>query len=164
MKNYQKNWRNLFMAFACMFEQPRVAVQGNLHNWHLNKHIWSLNLNLWFKWTSTNMVVFSISPKYNIFPWHNHASYCCIALIVFLLVCWWLFPLDRHCSDDVFVDADEVQFHLQKCQASKPPWSLWYNPTLSLLLSFYCIRTTMIQLLHVAVFESIPLHDLSLPQ
>ena len=49
------------MAFACMFEQPRVAVQGNLHNWHLNKHIWSLNLNPWFKPTSFNMIASCIS-------------------------------------------------------------------------------------------------------
>ena len=55
MKNYQKNSRNLFMTFACMFEQPKVAVYDNLHNWHLNKHIWSLNLNPWFKPTSFNL-------------------------------------------------------------------------------------------------------------
>ena len=40
------------MAFSCMFEQPKVDVYDNLHNWHLNNHIWSLNLNLWFKPTS----------------------------------------------------------------------------------------------------------------
>ena len=36
MKNDQKNLRNLNMAFSCMFEQPKVAVYGNLHKWHLN--------------------------------------------------------------------------------------------------------------------------------
>ena len=74
MKNYQKNSRNLFMAFACMFEQPRVAVQGNLHNLHLNKHIWSLNLNPWFKPTSFNMIASCISSIKSILPRHYHAS------------------------------------------------------------------------------------------
>ena len=49
MKNDQKNPIYPYVPFACMFEQPKVAVYGNLHNWHLNKHIWSLNLNPWFK-------------------------------------------------------------------------------------------------------------------
>ena len=49
------------MAFACMFEQPRVAVQGNLHNWHLNKHIWSLNLNPWFKLAQTLLVLVALA-------------------------------------------------------------------------------------------------------
>ena len=32
---------------------------------------------------------------------------CCIALIVFLLYCRWLSPLDRRCTDAVIVDTDE---------------------------------------------------------
>ena len=39
-------------------------------------------------------------------------------------------------SDDVMNDTDEELYYLQKCQASKPPCSFQYNPTLSLLLSF----------------------------
>ena len=48
MKNDQKNPIYPSLPFACMFEQPKVAVYGNLHNWHLNKHTWSLNLKPWF--------------------------------------------------------------------------------------------------------------------
>ena len=65
MKNYQKNSRNPSVPFSCMFEQPKVAVYGNLHNWHLNKHIWSLNLNPWFKPTSFNLVYSCISPTHS---------------------------------------------------------------------------------------------------
>ena len=87
MKNDQKNPIYPSVPFACMFEQPKVAVYGNLHNWHLNKHIWSLNLNPWFKPTSFNLVSSCIGSNHNILPCHDHASYCCIALIVFFLVC-----------------------------------------------------------------------------
>ena len=52
MKNYQKNMKNLFMAFSCMFEQLKVAVLDHLNKWHLKCLIWSLNLNLGFKPTS----------------------------------------------------------------------------------------------------------------
>ena len=77
----------------------------------------------------------------------------CIALIVFFLVCRCLSPLDRRGSDDEFDDTDEELYYLQKCQASKTPL---LNPIQSHSLApalFYCIRTTMIQLLHVAVVE-----------
>ena len=55
MKNDQKNPIYPSVPFSCMFEKPKVAVYGNVHNWHLNKHIWSLNLNPWFKPTSFNL-------------------------------------------------------------------------------------------------------------
>ena len=56
MKNYQKNPKNLFMAFSCMFDQPKAAVYDNLIKWHLKCLTWSLNLNPWFKPTSFNLV------------------------------------------------------------------------------------------------------------
>ena len=83
MKNDQKNPIYPSVPFSCMFEQPKVAVYGNLHNWHVNKHIWSSNLNPWFKPTSFIMVASFISSTNSILPCHDHASYCCIALIVF---------------------------------------------------------------------------------
>ena len=49
MKNYQKNPKNLFMAFSCMFEQLTATVYDNLNKWHFKCPIWSLNLNLVFK-------------------------------------------------------------------------------------------------------------------
>ena len=63
MKNYEKNSRNLFMASSCIFEQPKVAVYDNLHNWHLNKPIWSLNLNLGFKPTSFNLLLVALAQS-----------------------------------------------------------------------------------------------------
>ena len=31
MKTYQKNPKNMFMAFPCMFEQPKAIVYENLN-------------------------------------------------------------------------------------------------------------------------------------
>ena len=107
MKNDQKNPRNLFMAFSCMFEQVKPADQVKSIKWHLNNHIWSLNLNLWFKPTSFNCVASCISSTNSILPCHDHASYCCIALIVFFLCLSVLSPLSRRRSDDEFDDTDE---------------------------------------------------------
>ena len=107
MKIDQKNPRNLFMAFSCMLEQLMTAVQGNLNKWHLNNHKWSLNLNLWFKPTSFNCVASCISSNHSMLPCHDHASYCCIALIVFFLCLSVLSPLSRRRSDDEFDDTDE---------------------------------------------------------
>ena len=74
MKNYQKNSRNLFMAFSCMFEQCLSSVLDKTNKWHLTNHIWSLNLNLVFKPTSFNCVASCIS-SYNItYSCHVHAS------------------------------------------------------------------------------------------
>ena len=107
MKNDQKNSRNLFMAFSCMFEQVKPADQVKSIKWHLNNHIWSLNLNLGFKPTSFNCVASCISSIHSILPCHDHASYCCIALIVFFLCLSVLSPLSRRRSDDEFDDTDE---------------------------------------------------------
>ena len=70
MKIDQKNPRNLFMAFSCMFEEVKPSDQVNSIKWHLNNHIWSLNLNLWFKPTSFNMVASCIWPNHIILPCH----------------------------------------------------------------------------------------------
>ena len=83
MKNDQKNPKNLFMAFACMLEQLISFVEDNSIKCYLRKHIWGLNLNLGFKPTSFNTVASCISSINSILPCHEHASYCCIALIVF---------------------------------------------------------------------------------
>ena len=145
-----------------MFEQPKVAVYGNLHNWHLNKHIWSLNLNRWFKPTSFNLVSSCIRSNTSILPSHDHASYCALHWLYFFFVAgicllsidvismmWSLTLMKTHC-------------YLQKCQASKTPL---FIPIQSYSLApalFYCIRTTTIQLLLAAVAEPLyPLHDLS---
>ena len=136
MKNDQKNPIYPYVPFSCMFEQPKVAVYGNLHNWHLNKHIWSLNLNPWFKPTSFNMVSSCISSINSILPCHIHASYCCIALIVFFLVCRYLSPLSGRGFDDVIDDTDEELYYRQKCQASKTPLFIPIQSYSLALLSF----------------------------
>ena len=83
--------------------------------------MWSLNLNLGFKPTTLNCVASCISSMKIILPCHIHASYCCIALIVFPLVCRYLSPLSRRGSDDEIDDTDEELYYLQKFQASKTP-------------------------------------------
>ena len=162
MKNYQKNSRNLFMAFSSMFEQCLSSVLDKTNIWHLTNHIWSLNLNHVFKPTSFNCVASCIS-SYNITSsCHVHASFCCICLCfdcwhrsfsigptpeTFQSTCLW--------SSASLVDLPGKQTPLF---ISIKPYSL--APALS-----YCIRTTTIHLLLcAAVVEPIPLHDLSLPQ
>ena len=107
MKKYQKNSRNPSVPFSCMLEQLIASVQHKSYKGHLNNHIWSLNLNLVFKPTSVNIVASCISSINNILPCHDHASYCCITLIAFFLVCRYLSPLDRRDTNDVIVDTDE---------------------------------------------------------
>ena len=75
-------------------------------------------------------------------------------------------PLDRRDTDDVIVDTDEDSMLSSEVPGKQNP--LVHSDTIPLSLSpalFYCIRTTMIQLLFAAVVEPLyPLHDLSLPQ
>ena len=125
-------------------------------------HIWSLDLNLGFKPTSFNLVASCINSNHSILPCHDHASYCCIALIVFFLVCWYLSPLGRRCSDVVIVDTDEDSMLSSEVPGKQNPLSI---PIQSYSLApalFYCNRTTTIHLLLAAVAEPLyPLHDLS---
>ena len=78
----------------------------------------------------------------------------CIALIAvpFVFAGGCSLSIDVH-SNDEFDDTDEELYHLQKCQASK---TTLFIPIQSYSLApalFYCIRTTMLQLLHAAVAE-----------
>ena len=153
MKNYQKNSRNLFMAFSCIFEQVNITFQDKLSEWHLNINLWSLNLNLGFKTTSFNMVASCISSINSILPCHIHASYCCTTLIMFPLYRRYLSPFSRCCSGDEFNDTDEEIYYLRKCQASKTPLFIPIQSHSLASALFYGIRTTTIQLLHDAVAE-----------
>ena len=109
----------------------------------------------------TQMTVSCISSNNITYSFHVHASYCCICLC--LIVGTVL--LDRSSSGDRSrVPVRGAVFCTLFYQASKPPCSFRYNPSLA-PAPCYCIRTTKIQLLfYVAVVEPIPLHDLSLPQ
>ena len=116
-------------------------------------HMWSLNLNLEFKPISFNLLLVALAQSttycHVIIMHHN----CCIALIVFFLVCRYLFPLSRRGSDDEIDDPDEELYYLQKCQASKTPLFILIQSHSLTSALFYCIRTTTFQLLHVAVAE-----------
>src|SRR3954471_12238381 len=107
IKNYQKNSRNPSVPYSCMFEQCLSSVLDKSNEWHLNNHMWSLNLNLGFKPTSFNLLLVALAQStaycHGIIMHHN----CCIALIVFLLCCRYLFPLGSRCFDDEFDDTDE---------------------------------------------------------
>ena len=94
-----------------------------------------------------------MSSNHSILPCHIHASYCCIALIVFLLCLSVLVPLVDVYSSDEFDDTDEELYHLQKCQASKNPLFIPIQSHSLAPALFYCIRTTTFQLLCAAVIE-----------
>jgi hypothetical protein len=162
-KIIKKYMKNLFMAFPCMFEQLKATVYDNLNKWHLKCLIWGLNLNLGFKPTSFKSLLVAFAQTtacchvmimHHIVALHWLCSFCCRCL----------FFLSKRRSDDVIIDTDEELCYLQKCQASKPPLSILIQSHSLALALFYCIRTTMIQLLLAVVVEPIPLHDLSLPQ
>ena len=75
----------------------------------------------------------------------------CIALIVFLLCCRWLSPLDRHCTDAVIIDTDEDPMISSEVQGKQTPLFISIKPySLAPALS-YCIRTTTIHLLIVTL-------------
>ena len=78
----------------------------------------------------------------------------CIALIVvpFVFVGGCSLLVDD-VSDDVIDDTDEELYHLQKCQASKNPLFIPIQTHSLASALFYCIRTTLIQLLHAALAE-----------
>ena len=63
MKNYQKNMKNLFMAFSCMFEQLTTTVYDNLNQWYMKCLMWSSNLNLGFKPTPFNMSLVALAQN-----------------------------------------------------------------------------------------------------
>ena len=63
MKNYQKNPRNLIMAFSCMFEQCLSSVLDKTNKGHLNNHIWSWKLNHVFKPTSFKSLLVALAQS-----------------------------------------------------------------------------------------------------
>ena len=118
-------------------------------------------LNSWFEfefepWVQINpnlSVASGIRPNHIILPCHDHASYCALHWLCFLLCCRYLSPFDRCDTDDEIDDTDEELYYLQKCQASKKPLFIPIQSHSLAPALFYYIRTTMIQLLLVAVVE-----------
>ena len=86
--------------------------------------------------TTIKMIFCCISPNHNILPCHDHASYCRIALIVFPLVCRWLFTLDKCVPTMRSMTPMKSYTIFRSAWQANPPCSFRYNPTLSLLLSF----------------------------
>ena len=136
-----------------------------MNEWNLNNHMWSLNLNLGFKPTSFNLLLVALAQT---------TAYCHVMIMHHIVHC-----ID--CVSSMFVgicplSVDVVSmmssmtpmknyYYLQKCQASKTPLFIPIQSHSLAPALFYCIRTTTIQLLFVAVVESLyPLHDMSLPQ
>ena len=145
--------KNLFMALSCMFEQLIPAHKVKLIKWHFKCHIWSLILNLEFKPTSFNWMLVALAQT--IAYCHVTFMHHIVALhwLCFFFVCRCLSPLSRRRSDDEFDDTDEELYYLQQCQASKTPLFIPIKSHSLAPALFYCIRTTMIQLLHAVVVE-----------
>jgi hypothetical protein len=76
MKNYQKNMKNLFMAFPCIFKQLKATVYNNLNKWHLKCLISGLNLNLGFKPTSFKSLLVALAK----------ITACCHVMIMYHIV------------------------------------------------------------------------------
>ena len=110
-----------------------------------------MNLNLVFKPTSFNLLLVALAQNTFILPCHDHASYCCIAFVVFTLVCRCLYPLGRRGSHEEFDDTDEELYYLQKCHASRTPLFIPIQSHSLAPALFYCISTTTIHLLLAAV-------------
>ena len=106
-----------------------------------------------------------ISTKHNILPCHIHASYCALHWLCFSSVAGDC-PLSIDGIPTMWsLTLMKTQCYLRKCQASKTPLFIPIQSHSLAPALFYCIRTTPIHLLLVAVAEPLyPLHDLSLPQ
>ena len=90
MKNYQKNMKTLFMAFSCMFEQPKAALHDNLIKWHLKCLTWSLNLNLGLKQTSLKLLLVAlaqITTYCHVMIMHHIVALHCLCSLLFADVC-----------------------------------------------------------------------------
>ena len=72
---------------------------------------------------------------------------------VFLLCCRYLFPLGRRCSDAMIVDTIEDSMLSSEVPGKQNPLFIPIQSYSLALALFYCIRTTVIQLLHAAVVE-----------
>src|SRR3954468_13937160 len=103
---------------------------------HHYDYIHELTFESLIQMGSNQPVLVCISSNTFILPCHDHASYCRITLIVFPLVCRWLFPLDRCVPTMRSMTPMKNYIIFRSARQAKPPCSFRYNPTLSLLLSF----------------------------
>ena len=115
--------------------------------------MWSLNLNLVFKPTPFNLLLVALGQP---------TAYCHVMIMHHIVASHWLcsslFAGICPLSIDVVLTLwsltlMKTQCYLQKCQASKNPLFIPIQSHSLTSALFYCIRTTMIQLLHAAVVE-----------
>ena len=124
---------HLYRFHACLNKLTCCLVQNMIK--HYLRSQMCLNFESLVQNSSNPSGCSCISPThsfYHVMIMH-HIVHCIDCVLS--LCCRYLSPLDSHDSDDEFDDTDEELQYLQKCQASKPPCSFRYNPTLSLLLS-----------------------------
>ena len=137
MKNYQKNSIYPSVPFSCMKNEVKPTVYMKTHKGHLKCLSLELHLNPWFKWAPLNLLMFALAQTTS----HIHAMI--MHHIVAYAFFYWLstpFLLDRSCSEECLrVPVRGAVFCTLFYQASKPPCSFRYNPTLSLLLSFIAL-------------------------
>ena len=132
MKNYQKNAIFPSVLVSCMTNQLIHAEYEKTHYGIYKSLLWKCIWAFGFKWISNQMITSCISSNNITSSCHVHASYCCI----------WLCIDCRHRSFSIGPAPETFQSTCLRSsaplliyQASKPPCSFWYNPTLSLLLS-----------------------------
>ena len=82
-----------------------------------------------------------------------HSCECALHWLCSFFASRWLSPLDRRVPTLWSLTLMKTQCYLQKCQASKTPLFIPIQSHSLAPALFYCIRTTTIQLLHVAVVE-----------
>ena len=113
-----------------------------------------LGLNHWFKMTQTHLVLVALAQitSYCLVMFMHHI----VALhrLCFPLVCRCLSPLGRHVPMMRTMTPMNC-IPLQKCQASKNPLFILIQSHSLAPALFYCIRTTTIHLLLVAVVEPV---------
>ena len=136
MKSYQKNSRNPSVPFSCMFEQLKSSVYNNLNKWHLKRLMWSLNLNLGFKPTPFNLLLVALdqTTSYCHVMIMHHIVHCidCVSFCV-AGIC----PLSIDMIPTMRSMTPMKSYTIfRSARQAKPPCSLRYNPTLSLLLYF----------------------------
>ena len=110
-------------------------------------------MNPWSIWISFKLLLDALVQIITLLPCHDHASYCALHWLCSFSVAG-VCPLSIDVVPTLWsLTLMKTQWYLQKCQASKTPLFIPIQSHSLAPALFYCIRTTTIQLLHVAVVE-----------